>query len=91
MPNFDDIVAVMSPMYFLDKLLAKNLINRSDYINLKSRTSPEQVRYLLVELLPSRPAAAYETFRQVLRETPEQCHVVEKFFPEGMTCSSTVC
>lgn len=82
-PNIDYLVGVMNPSYFMDKLLAKDLINRPDYMVLKPKTPPEQVRQLFVELLPTKPTKAYEDFRQVLRDTKEQSHLLEKYFPPG--------
>ncbi|XP_062514131.1 uncharacterized protein LOC134189772 isoform X3 [Corticium candelabrum] len=81
LPHFDLIVARMTPKCFLDKLVAKGLINRREYVELKGQTAADQVRTLLIEWMPTRAPTAYEEFRQVLKDTPEQSYLVDQYFP----------
>lgn len=90
-PKLDRLVGLMTPKCFLDKILARGLITRPEYIIIKSKTAPEQVRHLLIELLPTRPTTAYEEFRQVLQETPEQRHLLDVYFPPGASARYVMC
>lgn len=78
-PHLDSLVGVMRPRYFLDILRARDLINGEEYGDLRAKTTAEQVRQLISELLPPKPNS-YERFRQVLRDTKEQKHLLDQYF-----------
>jgi hypothetical protein len=82
-PHLDSLVGVMRPRYFLDILRARDLINGEEYGDLRAKTTAEQVRQLISELLPPKPNS-YERFRQVLRDTKEQKHLLDQYFLPGI-------
>jgi hypothetical protein len=85
-PSIDVLVEIMNPSLVLDKMLANKLVTRSEYLSCKQKSPPDQVRYLFIELLPTKPPVAYEQFRQLLKGTEGQEFLLEEYFPPG-TCT----
>lgn len=90
-PSIDVLVEIMNPSLVLDKMLANKLVTRSEYLSCKQKSPPDQVRYLFIELLPTKPPVAYEQFRQLLKGTEGQEFLLEEYFPPDNTPHPVEC
>ena len=76
--QFDDLVQVLDPYSFLDRLFRKKLVTKEEYHRLRSMPSREEKsRALLSDILPRKGETSYDQFVTILRETEGQEHVVK--------------
>ena len=75
-----DLVEILIPLDFIDRLLAVDLITVAEHkmLSLDLTDDEERSRKLLVSILPSKGSDSFDRFLNVLRETKGQEHVVQK-------------
>ena len=77
-PIFDDLVSVMRPSAFVDRLFSQRVITREEYSRLRALpTSFDQSRFLLNDVLPSKSQEHYYAFIDCLKRTEGQAHIAE--------------
>ena len=83
-PQFDDLVRVLNPISFLDRLYREKLVDNEEYqLLLTISPSQGQSRKLLSEILPRKGPTSYNRFMKILRETEGQEHVVKALCEQG--------
>ena len=76
--QFDDLVQVLDPDSFLDRLFRKKLVTKEEYSRLRSMSSREEKsRALLSDILPRKGKKSYDQFVTIVRETEGQEDVAE--------------
>ena len=77
-PLFSDLVQVLDPDSFLNRLYSARLVTKGEYNHLLSMSSREdKSRELLNDILPRKGPNSYDRFVAILRETEGQEHVAK--------------
>ncbi|XP_065843070.1 ankyrin-1-like isoform X2 [Oscarella lobularis] len=83
-PLFSDLVQVLDPDSFLNRLYSARLVTKGEYNHLLSMSSREdKSRELLNDILPRKGPNSYDRFVAILRETEGQEHVAKAL--EGLS------
>ena len=79
-PILHDLVEILFPLEFIDRLLAVDLITVADHRRLsRDSISDKKIsRTLLVSILPRKGPDSFDRFLNVLRETEGQEYVAQK-------------
>ena len=88
-PLFSDLVPVLDPDSFLDRLYSDELVTKEEYHRLRSMPWREKSRALLSDILPRKGETSYDQFVTIVRETEKQNHVV-KFLGERIRNNDTI-
>ena len=77
-PLFSDLVRVLDPDSFLDRLYSDELVTKEEYHSLRLMSSREEKsRLLLSDILPRKGETSYDQFVTIVRKTEGQKHVVK--------------
>ena len=77
-PIFSDLLKIVRPSTFIDRLLDVSLITLEELKRIKTYDNTEGARMLLLSILPRKGLDSYDQFLSVLKETEGQEHIAQQ-------------